>query len=76
VQVLHLDKTLLTEVPTDALNYLTNLMELNITWNRIQYLENFILDLRQLDTLYLDKVSAGVFVQHPQHPPYKRSRNH
>ena len=52
--MLHIDKTLLTTVPT-ALNYLTALKELNITWNRIQYLENYAIDLHNLETLYLDK---------------------
>lgn len=55
LKVLHLDKTMLSDIPSDALNYLTGLTELNITWNRIQYLENYALDLPQLDTLYLDK---------------------
>lgn len=54
MQVLHIDKTLLTTVPS-ALTYLTALTELNVTWNRIQYLENYAIDLRNLETLYLDK---------------------
>lgn len=52
--MLHIDKTLLSTVPT-SLTYLTQLRELNITWNRIQYLENYAIDLHSLETLYLDK---------------------
>lgn len=49
-----MDKTLLSSVPT-ALHYLTALKELNITWNRIQYLDNYVIDLPGLEVLYLDK---------------------